>query len=349
MRRVLVVGEGPELPLHADVRHVPDTNAAIEAALWPEVILLHSRTADEDVDAVGRLHLHAPIVVLGPTADVVLANEVLLAGADDYLEVAAIERTTLQLAMTCALSRRAARDDEERRRRHEFDAAVKEREIALRRSLIDHLADRLHNPLTVLTLQASILAHRLPEGERGRAKQLLGGTRRMRNIVDSIINAFNAPDTTITRIAPVELTGLLRRSMTDDELGPAWSLAGGSAWVRTDPRMVGEAIEAMLAHAAVTTPPGGRVDVRVDSDSRGASVRVCTPVAAQSDVFEPFCGMDDLATEGGLGLEMYTAHTLARRLGGDIVLQGNGDGCCFVLRLPDSLRAEVQAVQPSAA
>ncbi len=348
MRRILEVGEGRPLPnLQGEVRHVPTLDAAIEAAAASDVVLWRSQNPDADVHAVARLVSQAPIIVIGPEGDVVLATEVLLAGAEDYVEEPAIDHATLHLAIECAITRARRRQDHEAAREAAFQAAVHERESALRRSLIDHLADRLHNPLTILTLQTSILAHRLPEAERHRVQQVQRATRRMRAIIDDISAAYRAETVDVGDIQPIELGAVLRSCLEGEDervRSTKWGVRAEPAWIRSDPHLVRQIVWHLIEHASVATPPGERAAVDVDADNDGATIRVHVTSPPARQAFEPFAGLDDLATEGGLGLELYVARRMARRIGGDVVIQSDPDGCTVVMRLPAAAR-----LQPSAA
>lgn len=329
------------------VRRVDDLDAAITAAAATDVIIWHSRNADLDNLAVGRLCMHAPVIVVGPSNDVVLAKEALIAGADDYVEAGAVDSSTMHLAIECACVRAERRAQRELAQESSFHKAAKERETVLRRSLIDHLADRLHNPLTVLTLQTSILASRLPDNERHRVRHVQRATTKMRTIIDDISAAYKAETSTVQDIVPMDVGRIVKSCLErDDERiqSTAWGVRNEPAWIRSDPEVVRDLIWQILEHASLMTPSGSRAVIHVNGDDDGVTIMVHVTRQVHPQAFEPFAGLDDLTTEGGLGLELYAARGLARSVGGDVAVLADDDGSIISVRLPASAR-----VQPSAA
>jgi signal transduction histidine kinase len=117
--------------------------------------------------------------------------------------------------------------------------------------------------------------------------------------------------------------------------------AGAGAW---DPDWVGQILGNLVSNAEKYAAPGGRVDVASGGSADRVWVRVADrgpgiPAAAAEKVFQPFARLDDRLTSGaaGTGLGLGIARDLARRHGGDLVLEAAETGASFVLTLPRTL------------
>lgn len=125
------------------------------------------------------------------------------------------------------------------------------------------------------------------------------------------------------------------------ELGEVRLVRQGEATVSGDRLMLRRALGNLLSNAIRHTPPGGRVDVRIENGER---VRVAVhnsgePVAAEDlpHLFDRFYRADKArrhdASEGsGLGLAITQAVVFAH--GGEISVSTDDIGSCFALTLP---------------
>ena len=122
------------------------------------------------------------------------------------------------------------------------------------------------------------------------------------------------------------------------------------AWVRADPLRVRQVLTNLVSNAVKFTGEG-HIRVRVDAEpsADGAwTLRMAVndtgpgvPAEAAERVFDSFTQADETISRrhGGAGLGLAISRTLARRLGGDLVLRPGAIGACFVL----SFRAETSA------
>ena len=96
----------------------------------------------------------------------------------------------------------------------------------------------------------------------------------------------------------------------------------------------------LLSNAVKYTPQGGNIIVRLRfAEGRFTiSVQDSGPglsAEAQAHLFQPF--MNGLASQGGMGIGLYSAREMARLHHGDISYQpADGGGSCFTLTLPDA-------------
>jgi signal transduction histidine kinase len=137
-----------------------------------------------------------------------------------------------------------------------------------------------------------------------------------------------------------------RRIAVRDETEP---LAGARAWGDED--RIRQVLVNLVTNACKFTPPGGTVRIGraaaagpADAgDGRWIGIQVADtgpgiPRAMQERVFMPF--VQDDSSRGdirGTGLGLPISRTLARLMGGDVVLASTpGQGACFTLWLPEA-------------
>ncbi len=116
------------------------------------------------------------------------------------------------------------------------------------------------------------------------------------------------------------------------------------ARISADPTRALQIVENLLSNALKFTPPGGRIGVEIDPPSEGR-VRIVVwdtgsgvPAEKRQQIFEMFeqahVGAFARGQEG-LGLGLSIARALARRMGGDLVLESSNDrGSRFAVILP---------------
>ncbi|WP_053227131.1 sensor histidine kinase [Solirubrobacter soli] len=111
----------------------------------------------------------------------------------------------------------------------------------------------------------------------------------------------------------------------------------GGDWALADPGHVAGITRILLDNALRHTPRGTAIDTTVqrEGDRLGIAVTDAGPGVAESDrdrIFERFARGAE-ATTGGFGLGLAIARELARRMGGDLVLDTHAPGARFVLWL----------------
>jgi signal transduction histidine kinase len=113
--------------------------------------------------------------------------------------------------------------------------------------------------------------------------------------------------------------------------------AGPPPSVRADPGRLRQALANLVDNAVRYSPPGGPVEVRVES-ARGR-VRIAVsdagpgiPAADRERVFQPFVRL--ASGTAGTGLGLYLARELVRAMGGELSLEpGAAGGATFTIEL----------------
>jgi CheY-like chemotaxis protein/anti-sigma regulatory factor (Ser/Thr protein kinase) len=114
------------------------------------------------------------------------------------------------------------------------------------------------------------------------------------------------------------------------------------------PRIIGDgeqlqlAFECLIENAIKFTPRGGRINVRLWAEQSRVNFSVCdTGIGIAPEdmarLFTPFEQLDDALSraQGGLGLGLILARSIAVAHGGEIVVDSQpGQGSCFTIKLP---------------
>jgi signal transduction histidine kinase len=153
------------------------------------------------------------------------------------------------------------------------------------------------------------------------------------------------------RSEPVELYELCRAVIAEFEVGAGPGRialrSSESAWAVADPGSVARAIRILVDNALRFSGDGGPVSVTVSSEGGRAAVVVedhgpGVPAEDRELIFERFRRGSNPGADGGFGLGLAIGRELARRMGGDLVLDAQAvAGARFVL----SLRAAAPGVE----
>ncbi|MFD4676833.1 sensor histidine kinase, partial [Lentzea sp. NPDC058450] len=108
-----------------------------------------------------------------------------------------------------------------------------------------------------------------------------------------------------------------------------------------DPTRLRQVLDNLLTNAAVHTPAGTAVAVKVTAENGWAVIRVSDsgpgiPEADQARIFDRFYRVDDSRTRqrGGSGLGLAVVQSLVEAHGGTIELTSRPGSTVFTIRLP---------------
>jgi PAS domain S-box-containing protein len=214
------------------------------------------------------------------------------------------------------------------------------------------LSHELRNPLAPIRNSASILEVAEPGSEAARrAVTVLGRqTAHLARLVDDLLDLTRVTHGKI-ELQPTRVdAGQAARQCCDDVLAEFQAggvglecLATGPAWVEADPARLAQLLGNLLTNALKFTPPGGRVEVRVERGEAGCRISVRDDgVGIEPEdlgrIFQPFfqSARSRLESRGGLGLGLPLVQELARLHGGEVTAssRGPGQGSEFAVTLP---------------
>jgi two-component system OmpR family sensor kinase/two-component system sensor histidine kinase QseC len=204
--------------------------------------------------------------------------------------------------------------------------------LDVQRAFVADAAHELRSPLTALKLQLDLL-HRAPDAAaRDAATRALGdGITRAAWLVEQLLAlARNEPGAPGLPFADVDLAETARRALADTV---PQALARGSELelqadvpvpLRGDAASLLVLVRNLVDNAVRHTPPGSKVQVRVQPTAQGAELVVDDagagiPPAERERVFDRFYRRNPAATDGS-GLGLAIVRTVATRHGATVVL-----------------------------
>ncbi len=217
------------------------------------------------------------------------------------------------------------------------------------------LSHELRNPLGTIRSALSILDHEASppgraDGARARTiidRQLGHLSRLVDDLLD--VSRIKTGKIRIERRS-VDLRDLTRRTVEDhlsllaaNDLTIELRLPDDPVWVNGDPTRLAQVLGNLLQNASKFTPPGGRVQVSLVTESTNARLRVRDnglglDADVRSRLFQPFAQSDTTMhrTRGGLGIGLALVKALVELHNGQITAssEGPGKGCEFEVVLP---------------
>ena len=199
------------------------------------------------------------------------------------------------------------------------------------------VAHEINNPLAVILGYARLLRRKADDAAAGDLLVIEEETQRAKLIVDGLLDLSRPltaePETVELRPLCDDAIARLREtsSLTDVTV-----VASGEAQVEGHPQKLRQIVDNLLRNAAEAAGSGGRVEVRIDADRKGAriSFQDSGPGLAPevlSKLFEPF-----FTTKGtGTGLGLAVSRGIAQAHGGEIEAESPpGGGARFTVWLP---------------
>ncbi len=190
----------------------------------------------------------------------------------------------------------------------------------------------------------------LNEQYLGYFRDILGAGRHLLGIISDILDAANIEKRTLEVGAePVRAADLMAEarslvSLRAEERNIDMSQAVlESGWMLSvDPVRTRQIFVNLLSNAIKFTPEGGAVGIKAKAEAGNLDVTVWDtgvgiPADQQTHIFDNFYQANDALRRGpeGIGLGLGVSRYLARRMGGDILVESEpGKGSRFTVRLP---------------
>lgn len=250
----------------------------------------------------------------------------------------------LAVAIAAALHARAERDAL-RRRLEELEKA--------RDDLVAAVSHELRTPLnTVLGWARLLRCGKLDAAGTARAVEAIerGATAQAR-IVDDLVDVARIArgelrlDVRTVELVPVVEAAIaaVRPAASARAIAISSALEPGAGPVSGDPGRLQQVVWNLLSNAVKFTPEGGRVEVRVRPEDRGAVIRVKDTgegfdAELAPHLFERFRQGDASSTRlhGGIGAGLALVRHVVEAHGGTVAAfsEGRGKGATFTVRLP---------------
>lgn len=207
----------------------------------------------------------------------------------------------------------------------------------------------IKTPVTAMHLQLQILQRLVATGATQRFAEMvdraLGRSRALAELVTDLLEASRIESGRLTlEMEDADLGALVREvaeTFPSDDQHPLRVVTPATPVpVRADPRRVREIVENVVTNAMKYSPDGGEIVVQVALEPDVARVRISDrgfgiPASEQPYVFDRFFRTSRARPYGGVGLGLYISRDIARRHGGDLVLESSSeDGSTFTLTLP---------------
>jgi signal transduction histidine kinase len=240
-------------------------------------------------------------------------------------------------------------------------ASLRRQEEA-RRAFVATASHELRTPLTLLQGMLELLDEDLGEGRvdlEDAHEQIAGAQRQLRrleHLASDLLDLSRLDAEAPLRSEPLELGELTRAVAAEFELRAADRGLSidvvppiAPCWAKGDPGAVARIVRILLDNALRFAPQDVPVRVAAAYHGERATVEVAdagpgVPSAERALIFERFQRGSSTGGEEGFGLGLAIGRELARRLGGDLVLDDGGAaaperGARFVLSLPVELPA----------
>ncbi len=227
-----------------------------------------------------------------------------------------------------------------------------------RRAFVATASHELRTPLTSLEGMLELLDEDLGEQQPDLADARIllararAQSRRLGRLAADLLDLSRIDAAVQLRSEPVELGELSRAVLAEFELGTAArGLASvlddsfGPVWAWGDPGSVARILRILLENAVRVSPEGSHIRVELRNGDR-AKLSVCDegPGVAPEErelIFERFKRGRETGGQAGFGLGLAIGRELARRMGGELVLEEPPEGgATFTLRLPTALAPE---------
>jgi signal transduction histidine kinase len=226
------------------------------------------------------------------------------------------------------------------------------RQEAARRAFVATASHELRTPLTLLQGTMELLEEDIRAGqidELDALRQVDTARReldRLSALSGELLDLSRLDAAVPLRSEPVELGEIVRAVAAEFELRARERstsveviLPDASSWGHGDPDAVARVVRILLDNALRYGPRGAPVSVEAHATAGEARITVADrgagiPPEERDRIFERFHRGSAAGSSGGFGLGLAIGRELARRMGGELVVDGDGaDGTRFALTL----------------
>lgn len=226
--------------------------------------------------------------------------------------------------------------------------ASAEHTLTQQRNILTQVAHELRNPLTPISMVASLLV-RVPSEELPRMQALIESqVVHMSRLVDDLLDVSRASTGKLRlNCRPIDMLQIVQEAidlcrpvMSARDLHFSAELPRSPLAVDGDPVRLTQILSNLLGNAAKYTQAGGIITLSVTTKDGMLEMKVCDNgigISAQvlPFIFEPFV-QDAHAVGAGLGIGLTLVRELVEAHGGTVVglSDGDGQGSTFVVTLP---------------
>jgi signal transduction histidine kinase len=233
-----------------------------------------------------------------------------------------------------------------------------------RRTFVATASHELRTPLASLRLMLHSATEELDEPQpdlqdtREQLTRAAAQTERLSKLAAELLDLSRLDAGVPLRSESVELGELARSVLAEFEpragrTGVSLRLSASEPqWATGDPGSVAQILRVLLDNALRHSPPAAPIDVEIGTAGGHAAITVSDagPGVAPADaerIFERFERGAHAAGDSGFGLGLAIGRELARRMGGDLSLDGGRPGARFRLWLPQAvLTLEDESAEP---
>lgn len=244
-----------------------------------------------------------------------------------------------------------------------FRDVTEERRIDQAKSEFISLAShQLRTPLSIVSLNLEILykhyAHLLKDKDLAEHLETIKiASRRMIDLVNELLNVSKIELGTLDIvIEPVDIPDLIEQCVktilplgSKKHITITRSFAAGFHHIQSDRRLLGVVIDNLLSNAVKYSQPDSKIEITT-SKPRGGGALIAIrdygcgiPDAEQGQIFSKLFRAENVRKreEGGTGLGLYIAHSIAEALGGSITFASRENkGTTFKISMPKRSSAE---------
>lgn len=217
---------------------------------------------------------------------------------------------------------------------------------------VNQVSHELKTPLTNILLYGELLENALgphqPDKARDYLEVIRGESGRLGRLISNVLTFARRDQADVPRLrtllwdeAVAAALKPFRPGLADRGMVLEWQPGAPESRGEWDPDWIGQMVGNLISNAEKYAWRGGVVLVSTGVNEGFVWVRVADrgpgiPAEARQSIFLPFARLDQRLTAqaAGTGLGLGIARDLARRHGGDLVVEPSTEGASFLLTLP---------------